>query len=95
MFITPIMAVGTLKLRFRELLDAESISDIKAIMRAGEMLAEPVTLFPIPTRFCGLASPTKRGDWDTKKPAVCAFLVTRKDGSKYVFKFDYDRRSRR
>ncbi|HQC90427.1 MAG TPA: hypothetical protein PLO54_08190, partial [Bacilli bacterium] len=73
-----------------ELLDAESISDIKAIMRAGEMLAEPVTLVPDTDTVLWFGVADETGDLGYKEAGEYAFLVTRKDGSKYVFKFDYD-----
>ncbi|MGB4015003.1 MAG: InlB B-repeat-containing protein, partial [Bacilli bacterium] len=73
-----------------ELLDAESISDIKAIMRAGEMLAEPVTLGPDTDTVLWFGVADETGDLGYKEAGEYAFLVTRKDGSQYVFKFDYD-----
>ncbi|NLM32133.1 MAG: hypothetical protein GX204_05290, partial [Acholeplasmataceae bacterium] len=73
-----------------ELLDAESISDIKAIMRAGEMLAEPVTLVPDTDTVLWFGVADETGDLGYKEAGEYAFLVTRKDDSQYVFKFDYD-----
>ncbi len=59
-------------------------------MRAGEMLAEPVTLVPDTDTVLWFGVADETGDLGYKEAGEYAFLVTRKDGSQYVFKFDYD-----
>lgn len=73
-----------------EPLDENSIKSIKTIKEAGEYLAEPKVLVPDTDTVMWFGVADETGDLGYKEAGEYAFLVTRKDGSKYVFKFDYD-----
>ncbi len=73
-----------------EPLDENSIKSIKTIKEAGEYLAEPKVLVPDTDTVLWFGVADETGDLGYKEAGEYAFLVTRKDDSQYVFKFDYD-----
>ena len=72
-------------------LDADSVQTIKVIREAGVDLAEPRALTPDTDKVLWFGVAKADGDLGYKGAGEYAYEVVRKDGSKYIFSFTYDR----